>query len=102
MPSMDDGLRSELALLAAAKAPLALESVRAVGRYWPGAMSRVLAKSLEEAVIAAGGRVVLHELPPEWELVLAQMECPFEELVVVARKRSHLRQCGASEEELPK
>lgn len=79
----------------------ALAAVEADGRYWFSS-SRAGARVLCELVVENGHNVLLHELPPEWEHVIAHGGTKPAQLLLVARERCRLRDQGVSEERLPK
>jgi len=98
---MDDP-KSLTALVAATWLHDALDAIERDGRFWPGAITRPCASRLCDLVAAEGHRVLLHELPPEWEHVLALSDTPVYKLKAIARRRHVLRESGTAEAQLPR
>lgn len=80
----------------------ALEDMATHGRHWLKAMSRSEARRVCELISQAGYAVQLHELPPEWEHVVAAPAISHCELFVLAEMRAKLRSFGTPDSGLPR
>ncbi|MDR9498839.1 MAG: hypothetical protein RI556_06660 [Hydrogenovibrio sp.] len=82
----------------------AVQSLKSVGRYWHGSISRTMTNAFCSLLNDKGYDVIVRKIPPEWEHVFYLSEDSSSEysnkLEKIANKRSEQKDAGVNEKSL--